>query len=72
MSGVKIRECGRVFKGVSDKAIDVIGECLVAVIITPSTQTFHIAVVVPDHHCTPALRKHEKERGTTRFTRNAH
>ena len=49
MSGVKIRECGRVFKGVSGKAIDVIGECLVAVNITPSTQTFHIAVVVPDH-----------------------
>ena len=49
MSAVKIRECRRVFKGVSGKAIDVIGECLVTVNVTPSIQTHHIAVVVPDH-----------------------
>ena len=49
MENVKIRECNRVFRGVSGKSIDVIGECLVKVRVSPSIQTFHIAVVVPDH-----------------------
>ena len=46
---VKVRECKRVFKGVSGASIDVIGECLVIVRVAPSIQTPHIAVVVPDH-----------------------
>ena len=46
---VKIKQCRRVFKGVSGKAIDVIGECLLQVNVTPKEQTTHIVVVVPDH-----------------------
>ena len=49
MGNVKIKECRRVFKGVSGKVIDVIGECLVKINVTPNIQTSHIAVVVPDH-----------------------
>ena len=49
MGNIRIKECGRVFKGVSGKTIDVIGECLVQVSVTPSIQTPHVAVVVPDH-----------------------
>ena len=45
----KIRECGRRFKGVSGRTINVIGECLVQVSVTPSIKTLHLAVVVPDH-----------------------
>ena len=46
---VKIKQCKRVFKGVSGKTIDVIGECLLQVGVTASIQTPHIVVVVPDH-----------------------
>ena len=49
MQGVKIRECGRTYKGVSGKTIDVLGECLVQVNVTPTLRTPHMAVVVPDH-----------------------
>ena len=48
MSGVSIRKC-RTYKGVSGKTIDVIGECLIHVGVTPTIQTPHMAVVVPDH-----------------------
>ena len=33
----------------SGRTIDIIGECLVQVAVTPSIKTMHIAVVVPDH-----------------------
>ena len=46
---MKIRECRRTYRGVSGKVIDVIGECLVQVNVTPTIRTPHIAVVVPDH-----------------------
>ena len=46
---VKIKQCHRVFKGVSGKSIDVIGECLMQVQVSPSIQTLHVMVVVPDH-----------------------
>ena len=37
------------FQGVSGKILDVIGECLLEVNVTPTEQTRHMAVVVPDH-----------------------
>ena len=46
---MKIKQCRKVFKGVSGKTIDVIGECLLQVQVSPSIQTSHIMVVVPDH-----------------------
>ena len=46
---VKIKQCKRVFKGVSGKTIDVIGECLMQVNVSPGIQTLHVIVVVPDH-----------------------
>ena len=46
---MKIRECRHTYRGVSGKVIDVIGECLVQVNVTPTIRTPHIAVVVPDH-----------------------
>ena len=49
MAGVKIKKCGRTYKGVSGKVLDVLGECLVQVGVTPTLRTPHIAVVIPDH-----------------------
>ena len=49
LPGVTIRQCNRTFKGVSGKVLDVIGECLLEVNVTPTEKTKHIAVVVPDH-----------------------
>ena len=49
MGNVCIKECRRSYKGVSGKSLDVIGEVLIEVNVTPKIITSHIAVVVPDH-----------------------
>ena len=49
ITNAKIKACRRSFKGVSGRTIEVIGESLMQVWVTPSIKTLHVAVVVPDH-----------------------
>ena len=49
MGHIAIRQCKKFFRGVTGKAIDVIGEVLVKINVTPKIQTNHVMIVVPDH-----------------------